>query len=252
MLKGPTFSLERVIIPAKSVGITYISSFTVIDSLHVPTAGPYYSLYPLDHSSQIYVEQLRSSGQTSNRVRQRATDEEGMSWTSPPAFPPRGNSVSGHGTRQSEELHHRVFPVSTDGYRVPTSVIASDADTYSTDGYSPVDKTQYHSLYQAEQSAQQPPVGPTILVSEVHFSSVDIYADLAIDPGLDAANDVPIKGMQSGVATDEPAVEEHRVDLPGTASEEPEEVGVVEELVEIPVIEVSFVFRAVCNPGGLL
>lgn len=247
MLKGQVFTWKRVVIPVKLVGISFSFSFAVIDSLCVAIADPYYSLYSFDNASQGYVDPLRSSDQTSNRARQRSTHEEGMSWTYPPAFPPRSNSVSGDGTCQSEEPHHRMFSVSTAGYGIPTSMIASYADAYTTDGYAPVDETQYHSVYQAEQPVELPPMGPTGLVSGVPFDTVDIYGDLASDPNLDApktVNDVSrstsIERIQSGVPTDEPAVDEPTVDVPVTATEESEEV--VEESVEIPAIEVGLVF----------
>ena len=243
MPKGQIF---MQVIPAKSVGIDHISPFAIIDSLYVAIADPYYSLYSYDNTSQGYVDPLRSSCQNSNRAHQRSTNEEGISWTYPPAFPPRSNSVSGHESCQIEEPH-RAFPVSTAGYGIPTGVIANYADIYSTDGYAPVDETQYHTVYQAEQSVQQPPMRPAELASGVPFDSVDIYADLAIDPNLDdakAVNDVSqspsIEEVQSGAPMEDPAVERPGVDVPVTASEEPEEgEWVVEESVEIPAIEVS-------------
>ena len=188
-----------------------------------------------------------------------------MSWTYPPAFPPRDSSILGHGAYQSEEPQHQLFPVSTAGYGIPTSAIASYANTYTTDGYTadgyaPADETQYHSVYQAEQSVQQLPTGPRELASEVPFDPVDIYGDLAIDPSLDAStavNDVlqrtSIEGIQSDVRKDEPAVKEPRVDVPATAIEELEGVEeVVEEAFEIPTIEVGYMFLTLCNLGGLL
>ena len=255
MLKGQVFTWKRVVIRVKLVGISNASSFAVIESLYVAIADPYYSLYSFDNTSQGYADALHSSSQTSNRARQKSTYEEGMSWTYPPAFPPRSNSVSGHETCQSEEPHHQVFPVSTAGYGIPTSMMASYADAYTADGYAPVDETQYHSVYQAERSAQQLPMGSTELASGVPFDTIDIYADLAIDPSLDAAEAITgvsqstsIEGTRSGVPTDEPTV-----DVPVTATEESEEVeGVVEESAEIPVIEVGFVFPAVWNLDGLL
>jgi hypothetical protein len=225
-------------------------------------ADSYYSLYSYDNASQGYVDSLHSSSHTSNRARQKSISEEGMSWTYPPAFPPRGNSVSGHGAYQSEEPHHQVFPVSTAGYGVPTASYADTytADGYTEDGYAPVDETQYHSVFQAEPSVQQSPMGPAEITSRVPFDAVDIYADLAIDPSLDAANamcDVPqstfIEGIQSDLHTDEPAVKEPSDDVPTIGSEESEKVeDVVEELVQIPTIEVGFISPALCNLGGLL
>ncbi len=186
-----------------------------------------------------------------------------MSWTHPPAFPPPSNSVSGQGDYQSEEpQHHQLFPVSTAGYGIPTNAIASYAGTHTADGYiadgfAPVDETQYHSVYQAEQSVQQLPMGSGGLASGVPF---DIYGDLAIDPSLDASragNDVlqskPIEGMQSNVHSAEPAVKEPRVDVPATTSEESEEgERVVEVAFEIPIIEVGYMSLTLCNLGGLL
>ena len=246
-----------MVIPAKSVGIAYISTFTVVDSYIID--DPFYSLYPYDNT-QVYDDPLRSSSQASNRARQKSTNEEGMSWTHPPAFPPRGNSVSGQGAYESEEPQHQLFPISTAGYVIPTNAIASYAGThatdgYTTDGYAPVDETQYHSVYQAEQSSQQLPMGSGESTSEVPF---DIYGDLAIDPSLDASspvNDVPqstsIEGMQSDVHSDESAVKEPGVDVPVTASDESEEEeGLVEEAFEIPTIEVSYMSPTLCNLGG--
>lgn len=180
-----------------------------------------------------------------------------MSWTHPPAFPPRGNSVSGEGAYQSEEPQHQLFPVSTAGYGIPTNAIASYAGTHTADGYAPVDETQYHSVYQAEQLVQQLPIGSGELTSGVPF---DIYGDLAIDPSLDASsavNDVlqstSIEGMKSDAHSDEPAVKELRVDVPVNASEESEkEEGVVEETFDIPTIEVSYMSLTLHNLGGLL
>lgn len=178
-----------------------------------------------------------------------------MSWTYPPAFPQRGDSISGHGAYQSEEPHHQVFPVSPDGYGIPTSVMASYAGTCTADGYAPLDETQYHSIYQEEQPVQRLPIGSAELASGVPFDTVDIYADLAIDPSLDAleaVNDVPqstsIEGIQSSFHTEGPAVKECRVDVSATASEEPEEgEGVAEESFEIPTIEVGFISLTLCN-----
>jgi hypothetical protein len=183
-----------------------------------------------------------------------------MSWTYPPAFPPRGNSVSGHGDYPIEEPNHPVFPVSTDGYGVPTSVVSSYADRYTADGYASLDETQYHSVYQAEQSVQRLPMGSAELTSGVPFDTVDIDADLAIDPSLDAAkvvDDVPqgtsIEGIRSDMHMEEPAVKGPRVNVPVTASEEPEEVeGEIEESFEIPTIEVGFTSLALYNPSDLL
>lgn len=188
-----------------------------------------------------------------------------MSWTYPPAFPPRDNSVLGHGTYQGEEPQHQLFPVSTAGYGIPTSAMASYANTYTADGYSadgyaPVDETQYHSVYQGEQSVQKLPMGPGELTSGVPFDAVDIYGDLDIDPSLDASravDDVPqstsIEGMQSDAYRDDPVVEEPRVDIPATAIQESGEVEeVVEQAFEIPTIEVGYMSLTLCNLGGLL
>jgi len=185
-----------------------------------------------------------------------------MSWTYPPAFPPRSNSVSGHRVyqNQSEEPHHQVFPVSIDGYGIPTSVISSYANTYTADGYAPLDETQYHSVYQAEQSVQRLPMDAAELTPTVPFDTVDIYADLAIDPSLDttrAVNDVPqstsIEGIQSGVHMEAPAHKEPRVDVLAPASDESEVVeGVVEESSEIPTIEVRFISLTPSNLSDLL
>lgn len=230
-------------IPVKSVGIFYPLFFAVIDSSDVAIADPYYSLYDFDDISQGYVDPI--SSQTSNRARQRSSNEEGMSWTYPPAFPPRSDSVSGHETCQGEEPHHRVFSVSGTGYEIPTSMMAGYADVYA-----PVDETQYHSVFQADQSVQHLPIGPTELVSGIPFDTVDTYVDLAIDPSLDTPNSVngvsqstSVEGIKSGVPTDEPGAEEPAVDVPVTATGASEEVeGSVEEPVEIPVIEVGSVF----------
>jgi len=175
-----------------------------------------------------------------------------MSWTYPPAFPPRSNSVSGHRVyqNQSEEPHHQVFPVSTDGYGIPTSVISSYANIYTADGYAPLDETQYHSAYQAEQSVQRLPMDAAELTSRVPFDNVDIYADLAIDPSLDTAravSDVPqstsIEGIQSDV----------HMDVPAPASDESGVVeGVVEESSEIPTIEVRSISLTPSNLSDLL
>jgi hypothetical protein len=247
MPKGQIFAQGRAVIPMTSVGTIYTSPFTVIDCPLVTIADSYYSLYTYGDTSQGYVDPLRSSSQTPNRARQRYTDEEGMSWTYPPAFPSRDGSASGHGVHQNEEPHHQVFPASTVGYRIPTLVTAIYADTYTTDGF-----TEYHSVYQAEQAVQQLPVVLTELASGGSFEAVDIYADLAIDPSLDAAeavSDAP--PIQSNVPTDEKSgVEYPEVDMSVIADEEPEEV--VEELIEMPAIEVGFIFPAVCDLGGLL
>lgn len=216
---------------------------------------PYYSLYSYDNTTQDYGDPLHPSSQIANRARQKSTNEEGMSWTYPPAFPQRDNSISGHEAYQSEEPHHQVFPVSTDGYGIPTSVMASYAGTCTADGYAPLDETQYHSVYQAEQSVQRLPIGSVELTSGVPFDTVDIYADLAIDPSLDAVkavNDVPqstsIEGIQPSIHMEGPAVQQSTVDVLATASEEPEEgEGVVEESFEIPTIEVCFISPALCN-----
>lgn len=260
MLRGQIFTQERVAIPAKLVRLAYIPFFAAIDSLLVAIAETYYSLYSYDNTSPGYVDPLRSSSQASNRARQRATNEEGMSWTHPPAFPPRDNSVTGHGACQSEEPHHRVFPISSAGYAIPASVITSFTNAFTTDGYTPVDETQYHSVYRTENSVQRLPMGPAELTSGAPFDTVDIYADLAIDPSLDADKAVnvifqstSIEGIQSDMPTDEPVVEEPRDDVRGIANEALEVVEVVaEESVEIPAIEVGFIFPAVCNLGGLL
>ena len=228
-------------IPVKLVGIFYALFFAVIDSFDVAIADPYYSLYDFDDISQGYVDPI--SSQTSNRARQRSSNEEGMSWTYPPAFPPRSDSVSGHETCQGEEPHHRVFSVSGAGYGIPTSMMAGYPGAYA-----PVDETQYHSIFQADQSVQHLPMGPTELVSGIPFDTVDTYVDLAIDPSLDGPNSVNGEGIKSGVPTDEPGVEEPAVDLPVIATEASEDVEEsveesVEEPVEIPVIEVGFVFH---------
>ena len=185
-----------------------------------------------------------------------------MSWTYPPAFPPRDNSILDPEAYQSEEPQHQLFPVSTAGYGIPTSAIASyanryTADGYTADGYAPVDETQYHSVYQAEQSVQKLPMSPGESTSGAPF---DIYGDLAIDPNLDASgavDDVPqrtsIEGIQSDVRRDEPAVMEPRVDVPAIAIQESEEVeGVVEEAFDIPTIEVGYMSLTHCNLGSLL